>query len=226
MSDPGLWPEIRKSYLCLITASMPRGRFPFIKRIGPGSFRKMAGYRKSSGEFLSSFPKAYVFSAHRPEIWIRGLNRAGVKKIGWIPSFPDIQQGFKLQSLQRKILDSENIPWLAPEKTVFPITEDLQKARAYLFKHLRLEEARPLWAIHPGSGSPHKNWPLARFLETARKTERPPANSTDFLIRSSGTGNRFYFDLGDSNPGVPNRQEYILADSGRCVVLLPRVSGQ
>jgi hypothetical protein len=119
------------------------------------------------GQFLSTFQKAYVFSAHRPEIWIRGLNRAGVKKICWIPSFPDVQRGFNLQSLQRKTLDSENIPWLAPKKTVFPTTEDLQKARAYLFEHLDLEETRPLWAIHPGSGSLHKNWPLERFLETA-----------------------------------------------------------
>jgi ADP-heptose:LPS heptosyltransferase len=121
------------------------------------------------GQFLSSFPKAYVFAAHHPEIWIRGLNRAGVQEISWIPSFPDVQQGFNLQSRQRKILDSENIPWRVPGKTIFPIAEDLQKARAYLRKHLGLEEGQPLWAIHPGSGSPHKNWPLARFLETAGK---------------------------------------------------------
>ncbi len=120
-------------------------------------------------QFLSSFSKAYVFSAHHPEIWIRGLNRAGVKKVCCIPSFPDVQQGFNLQSLQRRILESENIPWRAPEKTIFPIAEDLQKARVYLRKQLGLEEGRPLWAIHPGSGSPHKNWPLARFLETAGK---------------------------------------------------------
>ncbi len=121
------------------------------------------------GQFLSSFPKAYVFSAHHPEIWIQGLNRAGVKKTCWIPSFPDVQQGFNLQSLQRKILDSENIPWRLPEKTIFPNAEDLQKARLYLRKHLGLGEGQPLWAIHPGSGSPHKNWPLVRFLETAGK---------------------------------------------------------
>lgn len=121
------------------------------------------------GRFLCSFAKAYVFSAHQPEIWIRGLTRAGVKKICWIPSFPEVQQGFNLQSLQRKHLDSENIPWRVPEKTIFPIAEDLQKAREYLQKKSRLEEGQPLWAIHPGSGSPHKNWPLERFLETAEK---------------------------------------------------------
>ena len=27
----------------------------------------------------------------------------------------------------------------------------------------------PLWAIHPGSGSSHKNWPLEQFLDVAQE---------------------------------------------------------
>ncbi len=120
-------------------------------------------------ENLSSFETTYIFSVHYPELLIRGLTRTGVKKICYLPSFPDIQRGISLQTLQREILQSENIPWRVPEKALFPIPEDLEKARDYLQKNLSLEEGRPLWAIHPGSGSPHKNWPMDRFLETAKK---------------------------------------------------------
>jgi ADP-heptose:LPS heptosyltransferase len=119
--------------------------------------------------YLSSFQKAFLFSAHQPERLIQGLNRAGLKNIFCLPSYPDIQKGIILKNLQREILESENIPWLEPEKTLFPVPEDLRKAFEYLRNNLRLEEGRSLWAIHPGSGSRHKNWPLERFLETAGK---------------------------------------------------------
>ena len=120
-------------------------------------------------QYLSAFQKAYLFSAHQPEVLIRGLNRAGLEKVFWIPSFPDVQNKVPVQTLQREILESENIPWLTPEKTIFPVPEDLRKAREYLRNNLRFEEGQPLWAIHPGSGSRHKNWPMERFLETAGK---------------------------------------------------------
>ena len=226
MESPGPWPEIWRPCPCFIIGSMLKRSFQSKKKNGPGFFRKIAVYRKSSGDFCPPFPKPMCFPPINPEMWIRGLNRAGVKKVCWIPSFPDVQQGFNLQSLQRKILDSENIPWLPPEKTIFPLAEDLWKARVYLRINLRLEETRPLWAIHPGSGSPHKNWPLFRFLETAGKLRDHQRIQPIFLSGPVEQETDSIFDLDDSNPGVPHRQEYILTGFGRCVVLLPRLSGQ
>jgi hypothetical protein len=118
--------------------------------------------------YLSSFQAAYLFSAHQPGQMIRGLKRAGLKKIAWIPSLPDGEKGRTLQTLQREILESEKIPWLVPEKLIFPTPDDLRTAREYLEKIIGMERVDRLWAIHPGSGSPNKNWPLDRFLETAR----------------------------------------------------------
>ena len=117
--------------------------------------------------YLSSFQKAYLFSSHKPEILIRGLNRAGLEKVLWIPSLPDVEQGEPLQVLQRKILASQNISWIETGKYIFPSREDLLSARHALDRHLKKAKGKSLLAIHPGSGSPHKNWPLERFLETA-----------------------------------------------------------
>jgi ADP-heptose:LPS heptosyltransferase len=119
--------------------------------------------------FLSSFQKAYLFSNSKPETLIRGLARAGLEKVLWIPSFPDVQQNHSLQSLQKEILKSENIPWVESEEIVFPTPEDLWTAQEYLSREFKSEKVLPLWAIHPGSGSSHKNWPLERFLDVAQE---------------------------------------------------------
>jgi ADP-heptose:LPS heptosyltransferase len=118
-------------------------------------------------DYLSSFQKSYLFSTHLQELLIRGLKRAGLGKVIWIPSFPDGEKGITLEILQGEVLDSENIPWKKTEKYIFPAREDIEEARKLLGGYRNDAGSRPLWAIHPGSGSRHKNWPVGRFLETA-----------------------------------------------------------
>ncbi len=118
---------------------------------------------------LSSFQKAYLFSPGKPEILTQGLIRAGLKRVLWIPSFPDVRKDISLHSLQKEILKSENIPWVESGKIIFPAPEDLWKAEEYLSRDLKSRGELPLWTIHPGSGSPHKNWPLERFLDVAQE---------------------------------------------------------
>jgi ADP-heptose:LPS heptosyltransferase len=117
---------------------------------------------------LSSFQKAYLFSPGKPEILTRGLMRAGLERVLWVPSFPNVRKKISLPTLQKGILESESIPWIESGKIIFPAPEDLRKAEEYLNRSLQSEEELPLWAIHPGSGSPHKNWPLERFLDVAQ----------------------------------------------------------
>jgi len=132
--------------------------------------------------YLSSFQKAYLLSAHQPEILIRGLNRAGLAKVLWIPSLPDVEQRTSLQLVQREILESQNIPWIESGKYVFPTQEDLREAHDFLSHHLKIDDKLPLFAIHPGSGSPHKNWALERFLEVASELLRPNRVKPFFLL--------------------------------------------
>ncbi len=117
--------------------------------------------------YLTSFQKVYLFSTHQKEGLIRGLKRAGLERVVWVPSFPDCEKGITLETLQRGVLDAENIPWKKAEKYIFPAREDIEEARKLLRQYENDGESRPLWVIHPGSGSPHKNWPWERFLETA-----------------------------------------------------------
>lgn len=132
--------------------------------------------------YLSSFQESFLLSAHQPDTLIRGLNRAGLSKVLWIPSFPDIERRTPLNILQRKILESQNIPWLESEKYVFLTDEDLNSTRDYLIQHLKIDDNQPLFAIHPGSGSPHKNWPLKRFLETAVEIRKRKHLQPIFLL--------------------------------------------
>jgi len=118
--------------------------------------------------YLSSFQKAYLFSTHQQELLIRGLKRAGLEKVVWIPSFPDCEKAITLETLQREVLESENIPWGKKDKYIIPGRKDIKEAQKLLRQYKNDGESHPLWAIHPGSGSPDKNWPLERFLETAQ----------------------------------------------------------
>ena len=134
------------------------------------AFSRRHGIPDRFRRYLSSFSKAYLFSKSRPEILSRGLIRAGLERVIRVPSFPDVSQNISLQTLQKEILKSEKIPWIEAEKTIFPTREDLHKAHEHLSRALKSEEEPPpLWAIQPGSGSRHKNWPLERFLEVARE---------------------------------------------------------
>lgn len=119
--------------------------------------------------YLSSFQKAYLFSRSKPEILTRGLIRAGLEELLWIPSFPDVSNNISLHSMQKEILKVENIPWVESEKFLFPSQEDIEIARGHLSHILKSREQLPVRAIHPGSGSLQKNWPLERFLEVAQK---------------------------------------------------------
>ena len=118
-----------------------------------------------------------------------GIEPGRAEKVFWIPSFPDVRKGVALKTLQRGILESENIPWINKEKTIFPARRILGKAGEYLRSNLGLGKGTAsLWAIHPGSGSPHKNWPLERFLETAEKLRDRYQVQPIFLTGSGGTG--------------------------------------
>jgi len=132
--------------------------------------------------YLSSFQKAFIFSVRKPQILIQGLFRLGLLSVSWIPSLPDVRGNLSLQSRQQKTLAQMGIPWAESEKTIFPALEDLRKAREYLSLNPRIEEKLPLWAIHPGSGSSHKNWPVGRFIEVAQELQSQKQVQPIFLI--------------------------------------------
>ncbi len=56
-----------------------------------------------------------------------------------------------------------------------------QAERAAGRERLHAAAASPAWIIHPGSGSPQKNWPIGRFIDTARRLKNA-GRSAVFLV--------------------------------------------
>lgn len=46
----------------------------------------------------------------------------------------------------------------------------------------------PYWIIHPGSGSPRKNWPTAKFLQVAERLEAAGRGTPLFLVGEADDG--------------------------------------
>lgn len=118
-------------------------------------------------DFLASFQKAFLFSAGNPDWLVRGMGRAGLKDIVRLPSFPDVQEKIPVHLRQRNILETRQVTWVERDRYLFPTPEDLNVARSLLNRYYEPGKNAPYWAIHAGSGSPYKNWPWERFLETA-----------------------------------------------------------
>jgi ADP-heptose:LPS heptosyltransferase len=168
--------------------SLLQGRF-YGREIFPGHHRDWAGLfqrpvkvSEAFRQFLASFERAYLFSKGFPEDLIQGLNQVGLEKTTWIPSFPDETRRIPLQTLQKEVLQSRSISWFEVENMLFVSGKDLEEARGFLDSFKRPGQERPLWAIHPGSGSPHKNWLIARFIQVAREMERIKAIQPIFLL--------------------------------------------
>jgi ADP-heptose:LPS heptosyltransferase len=117
---------------------------------------------------LKPFQKIFFFSAKEPKSLILRFEEAGIQSLIWIPSLPDTRKKIPLPFLQQKVLADLEVPWLDSRPILFPSQEDLLRGRTCLEQSgLDPGRGRPLVAIHPGSGSTSKNWPLGSFLEVA-----------------------------------------------------------
>jgi ADP-heptose:LPS heptosyltransferase len=157
--------------------------------ISPGFHKDWAGIlerpvRISSAfkAFLSSFEKAYLFAKVFPGDLIQGLNRVGLGRINWIPSFPDEIRRTPLQNLQKVAFRNQGIPWIEMGNLISVSPENLKKAREILNAIMGSKPPGSLWAIHPGSGSRHKNWPLDRYIRMARELESTGPLRPIFLL--------------------------------------------
>jgi heptosyltransferase III len=68
-----------------------------------------------------------------------------------------------------------------PQPRLYPSRAD-QAAAAAILEHLLPTPRRPIVTIHPGSGSPSKNWPADRFAELIRRLSE--SRTFDLLILS------------------------------------------
>jgi ADP-heptose:LPS heptosyltransferase len=122
--------------------------------------------------FFSSFQASLVFGRQGERVLTENLRRAGIERVILIPSFPPEGLGvhvsdYLVESLVKAGIDGEKIlaPLRLPE-------EEIASARDFWAGH-RLIEGEKIVAIHPGSGSPAKNWAPQYFAEVVeRASER------------------------------------------------------
>lgn len=118
--------------------------------------------------FLQKFQRVYLFAPRPAGPVAENIRKAGPAEVLWIPSFPDTLAVRSVPAVQQEALKTLGIPWVYPQVHLISGRAD-RSAGEVLLKGLGLEAAQgpPLWAIHPGSGSLKKNWPLENFLALA-----------------------------------------------------------
>jgi heptosyltransferase-3 len=109
-------------------------------------------------DYFASFDliTSYLYDPDR--IFERNLRRCGVENLIFGPGRILENAGHAANQLARPI-EKLGIKVLDLSERVFPSIEDRQFAREFVEK---LPE--PIVAIHPGSGSPQKNWPLENWI--------------------------------------------------------------
>jgi heptosyltransferase III len=116
--------------------------------------------------FFSSFGVALLFGKTGGIILAKNLERAGVGRIFFLPSFPP--EGLKVHA-SHFLMEALNKKGIEGKKAFWPLElpEDGQRfVRDFLAAH-GVKESERILAIHPGSGSPAKNWLPEDFARVA-----------------------------------------------------------
>jgi len=112
-------------------------------------------------EYFTSFQQviSYLFD---PDLFFESnLRRAGVKN--FLPAYARIDDSQHAAQQLARPLQKLALFLDEPGAEVFPSAEDRLRARHFLG-----ESTAPVIAIHPGSGSPRKNWPAENWAALAR----------------------------------------------------------
>ena len=124
--------------------------------------------------FFSSFRAALIFGRAGGQILADKLRRVGVSRVISIPSFPP--EGLRV-FVSDYLLESLRNEGIEGKKSFDPLClgkQSLAFARNFWAVH-GLKEGEQVLAIHPGSGSPAKNWKpknFARVADWASETSR------------------------------------------------------
>jgi len=138
-------------------------------------FAARAELPQPQADHLRSFDVVITYLYDPDGIVLENLERAGVKQV--ICASPIVESGHAVDHLVRPlvalaIFGEGSVPRLRLPET------GLNAARARLRS---LFTGDPI-ALHPGSGSPAKNWPLERFLELAHRVSAEGMGTAFFLL--------------------------------------------
>ena len=128
-------------------------------------FGPLAGFFARAGtldaeliEYFASFHQVISFLFDPDGIFQRNLERCGVKR--FLQAHVKIDDSAHAAQQLARPLEALALYLEDAAPVVFPNEQD----RAFAEEFLR-EQIEPLVAVHPGSGSPRKNWPISHWRE-------------------------------------------------------------
>lgn len=122
-----------------------------------------AGAAPNTQHLPDKLDLAVVWSAHHAEI-ARGLLAAGVPRVVAAPALPATRL-----PIARHYLATLAPLGIAPAPFALRAPEAARRATAATWPAVTGATTAPVALLHPGAGSTLKRWPLARYLEMARR---------------------------------------------------------
>ncbi len=134
-------------------------------------FSKSSTLSLELAEYFAGFQQIVSYLYDPDAIFEGNLKRAGVKN--FLACFRKLDDSDHAARQLAQPLEQLALYLEEAGARVYPTAPDRAEAKAFLSP----ATGAPLMAIHPGSGSPRKNWPLARWAELGRSlaTGRPGA---------------------------------------------------
>jgi heptosyltransferase-3 len=132
-------------------------------------------------DYFASFNLIVSYLYDPDGVFERNIRRCGVENLIHGPAKIAENGGHAARQLARPI-EELGINILDLNERIFPSTQDREFAREFLAM-----SPRPIVAIHPGSGSNQKNWPLENWIALFSQTDALSQSGTSFsLIVVSG----------------------------------------
>lgn len=116
--------------------------------------------------FFSSFSSVLVFAKDSGSILAKNFSRAGAERVITIPPFPPQESGVHVSEYLAESLKAAGIEGQSSFSPLRLPEEALTLARRFR-AGVGLKEGERVLAIHPGSGSPGKNWDAKKFAAVA-----------------------------------------------------------
>ncbi len=142
-----------------------------IDQAGLGSFYLKDGSLDGAvSRYLAGFDRAFLFLQDREGIFSDNIRKTGVKGVFSISPFPEEGRRAHVIDHMLSSLSSMGIPPGGSIPRIFLLEEDRQFAEDWLRHRGGYEGGQKgLVAIHPGSGSRKKLWPIENFLDLAKR---------------------------------------------------------
>jgi heptosyltransferase-2 len=117
-------------------------------------------------DFFSSFAAVLLVGRPQSGIFARNLLRVGIKRVVFLPSFPEEGQKEHVTDALLRELRSRGIE---SDESFAPLrlSPEARSAAVEWLDKAGWKKGRPILALHPGSGSPAKNWSPRNFALVA-----------------------------------------------------------